>query len=128
MMEGLASGIESSMPVVDRAMAKLANHMGGSMQVEPNIPDLALGKVIPAAMSLSGSAASNQQETMQQLVDAVNELREQQNDNSDVIRALETLTSVVRSKKLLTSDVGKAAADYANSEYERTGETIFEGV
>ena len=128
MMEGLASGIESSMPVVDRAMAKLANHMGGSLQVEPNIPDLALGKVIPAAMSLSGSAASNQQETMQQLVDAVNELREQQNDNSDVIRALETLTSVVRSKKLLTSDVGKAAADYANSEYERTGETIFEGV
>ena len=65
---------------------------------------------------------------MQQLVDAVNELREQQNDNSDVIRALETLISVVRSKKLLTSDVGKAAADYANSEYERTGETIFEGV
>ena len=128
MMEGLASGIESSMPVVDRAMAKLANHMGGSLQVEPNIPDLALGKVIPAAMSLSGSAASNQQETMQQLVDAVNELREQQNDNSDVIRALETLISVVRSKKLLTSDVGKAAADYANSEYERTGETIFEGV
>lgn len=128
MMEGLASGIESSMPVVDRAMAKLANHMGGSLQVEPSIPDLALGKVIPAAMSLSGSAASNQQETMQQLVDAVNELRDRQNDINDVIRALETLTSVVRSKKLLTSDVGKAAADYANSEYERTGETIFEGV
>lgn len=128
MMKGLASGIENSMPVVDRAMAKLANHMGGSLQVEPNIPDLALGKVVPAALSLSGSATSNQQETMQQLVDAINELREQQSDNSDVIRALETLTSVVRSKKLLSSDVGKAAVDYVNNEYERTGETIFEGV
>lgn len=41
---------------------------------------------------------------------------------------LETLINVVQNKNLLVSDVGKAVVSYANSEYRRTGDTVFEGV
>ena len=41
---------------------------------------------------------------------------------------LRQLISVVAEKHLLVSDVGKAAAEYMNSEYDRTGEPVLKGV
>lgn len=128
-MNGFATDIIASMPVVDRAMSKLADMM--SSDIEPFVsPDIATGKITPAAFG-SSEVSDNRQEVMdkvQELIDRIDDLNDARSDNRDILNALSTLTDVVRAKKLLTSDVGRAAADYMNSEYDRTGEPILKGV
>lgn len=128
-MNGFATDIIASMPVVDRAMSKLADMM--SSGIEPFVsPDIATGKITPAAFG-SSEVSDNRQEVMdkvQELIDRIDDLNDARSDNRDILNALSTLTDVVRAKKLLTSDVGRAAADYMNSEYDRTGEPILKGV
>ena len=48
--------------------------------------------------------------------------------DDEVKMLLRQLISVVTGKHLLVSDVGKAAAEYMNSEYDRTGEPVLKGV
>ena len=126
MMDGLANGIESNIPVVNRAMSKLADSMSAEMKVMPEIPDLAAGKVLPAAFGINFRADSQKEVlgSMKDLADAFNSF----GGNDDVVSAINTLIAVVREKKLLASDVGAAAVDYMNAEYDRTGEPVLKGV
>jgi len=128
-MNGFADDITASMPVVDRAMSKLADMM--SSDIEPFVsPDIATGKITPAAFGSSDVSGNRQNvmEKIQELIDRIDDLNDARSDNRDILNALSTLIDVVRAKKLLTSDVGRAAADYMNSEYDRTGEPILKGV
>ena len=128
MMKGLATGITDSMPEVDSALSYLANHMTKEIQLNAT-PQLAKGVVVPAALTMSAQA--NQQATadkLQELLDGLTEISDNQSDNADIVSAINDLIEVVQRKRLLVSDVGKAARDYMNDEYERTGEPVLKGV
>lgn len=125
-MNGFATDIIASMPVVDRAMSKLAGAMSSDIEPFTSIPDIASGKILPAAFGMNFKADSQQEAigTMKDLADAFNSF----SGNEDVVSAINTLITVVREKKLLASDVGMAAVDYMNNEYDRTGEPVLKGV
>ena len=128
MMKGLATGITDSIPEVDSALSYLANHMTKEIQLNAT-PQLAKGVVVPAALTMSAQA--NQQATtdkLQELLDGLTEISDNQSDNADIVSAINDLIEVVQRKRLLVSDVGKAARDYMNDEYERTGEPVLKGV
>lgn len=100
------------------------------------IPMLATGTVVPPnAGEFMAVLGDNKRETevvspLSTMKKAVAEVLAENGYSSDseTVQLLKELIVVVQSKKLLVSDVGKAAADYANSEYKRTGEPIFDGV
>jgi hypothetical protein len=108
----------------------------------PKIPHLATGTVVPPnAGEFAAVLGDNKRETevvsplstmKEALAEALNENGNSNNNgnvsDARVAQLLENLIGVVETKHILVSDVGKAAADYANAEYKRTGETVFEGV
>ena len=107
----------------------------GSIDV-PSIPHLATGTVVPPnAGEFSAILGDNKHETeivspLSTMKEALSEALDEKGGGSDprIAQLLEVLIAVVENKHLLVSDVGKAAADYANAEYKRTGEPVFEGV
>ena len=97
------------------------------------IPRLATGTVVPPnAGEFAAILGDNKKETevVSPLSTIKQAVREElgNSSNNRTNQLLEALIQVVQNKNLLVSDVGKAVADYANAEYARTGETLFEGV
>jgi len=99
----------------------------------PSIPYLATGAYVPPnarefmAVLGDNNAEGEYVAPESKLKAAVQEaMAEMSGTRTDEL--LETLIAVVQNKHLLVSDVGKAAVQYANGEYYRTGETVFEGV
>lgn len=99
------------------------------------IPYLATGTVVPPnAGEFMAVLGDNKTDTevvspLGTMKDAMRQvLSENGTGSTRTDELLETLISVVQNKHLLVSDVGKASAEYANAQYKRTGQAIFEGV
>lgn len=108
--------------------------VGGASFNISTIPRLATGTVVPPnAGEFMAILGDNKRETevvspLSTMKQAVAEAMAENGGSTRTDELLETLIAVVQNKHLLVSDVGKAAADYANAEYRRTGDPIFEGV
>ncbi len=141
---GIVSIAESAVNFIIRALNRVSfnvprwvpriggSHFGFNLS-QIYIPRLATGTVVPPnAGEFMAVLGDNKKETevvspLSTIKQAVAEVVGSGNNNR-TNELLELLIAVVKSKHLLVSDVGKAAAEYANKEYERTGESVFEGV
>ena len=132
---GIVSIAESAVNFIIRALNRVSfnvprwvpriggSHFGFNLS-QIYIPRLATGTVVPPnAGEFMAVLGDNKKET-----EVVSPLSTIKQAVAEVVGSGNNNRTVVKSKHLLVSDVGKAAAEYANKEYERTGESVFEGV